>query len=190
MNHSCDSAKSPNTPKPKETYIFLAYDSNSRTWYFIHEIAHVGKYEPCRHIIDVHLMNFLEMHGDLSPKDKIVVYNIYGTEVAFKKEKSKIHATVVGKKVVKTTIFSEIYLAAAYEEAMKVFTAANSNGETHRTIAFYYGDKPGSGEYYYEFVKEQIILKRSPDKITIDAKLKIDYEVFESNGKSFDKINR
>lgn len=165
---------------PKETYIFLAYDTNSKTWYFIHEIAHIAKYEPYRPIIDVHLMNFLEMQGDLSPKDKIVVYNVYGTEVAFKKEKSKIHATVVGKKEVKTTIFGEMYLMAAYEEAMKVFLKSNEQGEQHQTIAFYYGDKPNSGNYYYEFIDSPIVLKRSPEKITVDAKLKISYEVSES----------
>ena len=157
--------------KNTELFIFLTYDRNTKTWYFIHEVRDEKRYESFRQAIDIHIMEFLYYQNTLRENDTVIVYNVYGTEIIHKKEKSLIRASVTSSKNHVETMFTERYLTNIYTMALEFFYKE----KTANIILFTYGETPLSGKYSYELTENTFYFKKVPDYITAESKLKINY---------------
>ncbi len=167
--------------KQMEVFIFLAYDSMTKTWYYLHEVKHLEKYENMRSMIDSHLLDALDFYHMTQPKDKLVVYSLYGGKLVSQINKFKTKVTVVSKKIVANTIFTEIYIKDAYEQALQTFYAVNfQNGKFSQqipSIVFYYGKNETCGSYFFEHMALPTNFKSFPGTIHSP---KINYEMSDS----------
>lgn len=163
----------------QEVFVFLAYDTTTKTWYFLHEVQHQQKYDAFRDAIDTHLYDALDEFHMSNEKDKIVIYSIYSNELIQRKDKIKTRTSVISKKKVEKTFFTSEYLSDAYKQAIETYKKKVTEEPLSdiACIVFHYDSKPLQGEYFLKQFKQPINFKKTPDNI--NGQNAINYETIE-----------